>query len=88
LGARNSTGQGTNKTGQSIATNTQKKQAADLYGEYFTVFIGTAVIIERVTFWGVYDEQSWRAKGLPLIFEGSTTSKAKPAYYKIVDSLE
>jgi endo-1,4-beta-xylanase len=69
-------------------TNDKKLQAANLYGEYFKLFIQYRDIIERVTFWGVYDEQSWRARGLPLIFEGSTTSKAKPAYYKVVGVLE
>jgi GH35 family endo-1,4-beta-xylanase len=69
-------------------TNSQKLQAANLYGEYFKLFIQYHDIIERVTFWGVYDEQSWRARGLPLIFEGTTTSKAKPAYYKVVGALE
>ncbi|MDR0316567.1 MAG: endo-1,4-beta-xylanase [Treponema sp.] len=69
-------------------TNSQKLTAANLYGDYFKLFIQYSDIIERVTFWGVYDEQSWRARGLPLIFEGSSTSRAKPAYYKIVGALD
>jgi GH35 family endo-1,4-beta-xylanase len=68
-------------------TNNQKLQAANLYGEYMKVFISNSDIIERLTFWGVYDEQSWRARGLPLIFEGAATSKAKPAYYKVINAL-
>jgi endo-1,4-beta-xylanase len=73
---------------QSTATNANKLQAANLYGEYMRLFIQYSDIIERVSFWGVYDEQSWRSGGLPLIFEGSNTSKAKPAYYKLVGSLQ
>jgi endo-1,4-beta-xylanase len=69
-------------------TNAGKLQAANLYGEYFKLFLQNSDIIERVTFWGVYDEQSWRSGGRPLIFEGSSTSKAKPAYYKIIEALE
>jgi len=68
-------------------TDAGKSAAATLYGEYFKVFIDFSDIIERVTFWGVYDEQSWRKKGLPLLFQGSTASKAKPAYYKVIEAL-
>jgi len=74
-------------SGNNTPTNNGKLQAANLYGEYFSVFIKNSDIIERVTFWGVYDEQSWRKISLPLIFEGSSVSKAKPAYYKVVGSL-
>jgi len=68
-------------------TNDGKLAAANLYGEYFKVFIEFKDIIERVSFWGVYDGQSWRSRGLPLLFEGNPTSKAKPAYYKVIGAL-
>jgi endo-1,4-beta-xylanase len=74
-------------SGGNAPTNNGKLQAANLYGEYFSLFIKYSDIIERVTFWGVYDEQSWRKLSLPLIFEGSSESKAKPAYYKVVGVL-
>jgi uncharacterized repeat protein (TIGR02543 family) len=78
-----------NEYSSSIApTNNGKLTAANLYGQYFKHYIDNADIIERVTFWGVYDSQSWRARGLPLIFEGATTSKAKPAYYKVINALD
>jgi endo-1,4-beta-xylanase len=77
-----------NTVANTTVTNTSKLFASNLYGGYFKLFIQYQDIIDRVTFWGVYDEQSWRAKGLPLIFEGTPTSKAKPAYYKVVNSLE
>ncbi|MCL2764319.1 MAG: endo-1,4-beta-xylanase [Treponema sp.] len=65
-----------------------KIQAANLYGQYFRIFLENADIIERVTFWGIYDEHSWRRTGLPLIFEGGAVSRAKPAYYKVIEALE
>lgn len=42
--------------------------------------------ISAVVFWGVTDDQSWRASQLPLLFDKDF--KAKPAYYSIVDGLE
>jgi len=68
-------------------TNSGKLWAANLYGEFFSVFLENSDIIERVTFWGVYDEQSWRRSGLPLLFEGNPTSRAKPSYYKVIEAL-
>jgi len=61
---------------------------ATLYGEFFRVFLENADIIERVTFWGCHDEQSWRARALPLIFEGYPRTTAKSAYFKIIQALE
>jgi len=69
-------------------SNGGKMAAAALYGSLFNLFLDNADIIERVTFWGVFDEQSWRNRGLPLPFEGFPETMAKPAYYRIVASLE
>jgi len=63
-------------------TNAGKLQAANLYGEYFKLYIQNADIIERVSFWGISDNRSWRRTSLPLIFDGN--DKAKPAYYKAI----
>jgi endo-1,4-beta-xylanase len=71
----------------STATYHGRLEAANLYGQYFKLFLENADIIERVSFWGVYDAQSWRAKGLPLLFDGIDISKAKPGYYSVVNSL-
>jgi len=65
-----------------------KMASATLFGEFFKVFLENADIIERVTFWGVFDEQSWRNRGLPLIFEGYPEILAKPGYYRIISALE
>ena len=69
---------------------------ADLYSQYFKVFLDYSNIIERVTFWGVSDASSWRSSGQPLPFEGQREGwvlkpesiKAKPAYYKMIETLE
>jgi len=62
--------------------------ASILYADYFRLFMENSDIIERVSFWGVFDEQSWRARGKPLIFEGRAVSNAKPAYFRIMEALE
>ncbi|MDR0320252.1 MAG: endo-1,4-beta-xylanase [Treponema sp.] len=69
-------------------TEAGKARAAQLYGEYFKLFLDYSDIIDRVTFWGVYDEQSWRKSALPLIFHGNARSFAKDSYYKIIETLE
>jgi len=61
------------------------KRQAELYGEYFKVYLEFSDIIERVSFWGVTDDKSWRSAGLPLLFEAD--GKAKDAYYSVIESL-
>ena len=70
---------------QNALTETGKTKAAQLYGDYFKVFIANSDIIERVTFWGVNDSESWRSRAAPLIFSGDM---AKSSYHKIIDSLK
>jgi endo-1,4-beta-xylanase len=81
-------GHGSNKQGSISGdkkTNGLKKQA-ELYSQYFKVYLEFSDIIERVTFWGVTDDKSWRSAGLPLIF--SSGGKAKAAYYSVIESLK
>jgi endo-1,4-beta-xylanase len=59
---------------------------ARLYGEYFKLYLEYSDIIERVTFWGVTDNQSWRARGKPLLFD--EYGVAKSAYYRVIDALD
>jgi len=75
-------------SGRNAPVSSGKNRAAGLYGELFKLFLENADIIERVTFWGCFDEQSWRARALPLIFEGYPDTTAKPAYFRIIQALE
>ena len=56
---------------------------ARLYAQLFKVYKKYASSIERVTFWGKADSQSWRAKGSPLLFD--RTFAAKQAFYAVID---
>jgi endo-1,4-beta-xylanase len=74
------------ETSTNTVTNQGFIKAAQLYGEYMKLYMDNKDIIERVALWGVIDSQSWRGKGLPLIFDKD--GKAKPAYYKMIGALE
>ena len=66
-------------------TNNGLITQATKYSEYMTVYRDFADIIERITFWGITDNQSWRSRALPLLFDKD--GKAKPAYYKFVGAI-
>jgi endo-1,4-beta-xylanase len=55
---------------------------ARLFGELFDVFIRHSDKIERVSFWGKADPQSWRSQGSPLLFDGSF--RAKPSFHSVL----
>lgn len=78
-------GSGTNKQSGSSVTNDGIKDQAWFYNELMTLFIENADIVERVTWWGVTDSQSWRSAGLPLLFD--SRGRAKPAYYRVIEAL-
>ncbi len=59
---------------------------AQYYSDIMDVLVKYSDSISAVVFWGVTDDQSWRAAKLPLLFDASF--QAKPAYYSIVDELE
>ena len=66
------------------------KQQAKRYKSLFKLFLKYSHTIERVTFWGVWDGNSWRnylpMKGrtdYPLLFDRSF--KPKPAYFMLRD---
>ena len=79
-------GAGANRHDRANVTNNGLREQARLYGEYFKLYMDNADIIERVSLWGVVDNQSWRSRGLPLLFDPE--GKAKPAYYSIISALE
>lgn len=58
---------------------------AKLYAQLFNVYKKYADHIERVTFWGKADSQSWRAQGSPLLFNRAFA--AKQAYYAAIDPM-
>jgi len=60
------------------------KKQAELYGQYFKVYLEFSDIIERLSFWGVTDDKSWRSAGLPLLFDPD--GNAKDAYYSVIGS--
>ncbi|MDR2532698.1 MAG: endo-1,4-beta-xylanase [Oscillospiraceae bacterium] len=58
------------------------ERQAELYKEVFEIYMNFAEHIERVTFWGKADPQSWRGQGYPLLFDGFFRSK--PAFDSII----
>jgi len=84
-GSFNSVGQGANKQGSSTVTNNGLMTQASLYKQYMDVYKDFTDIIERISIWGITDNNSWRSAGLPLLFDAN--GKAKPAYYKFVEGI-
>lgn len=60
----------------------EEKMQADLYKQLFEVYKKYADNIERVTFWGKADPQSWRFQGYPLLFDKNFA--AKEAYFSVM----
>ncbi|MCL2637627.1 MAG: endo-1,4-beta-xylanase [Oscillospiraceae bacterium] len=64
------------------ATEENLTLQAKLYRDVFDVFMRHSDSIERVTFWGKADPQSWRKEGSPLLFNANF--EAKEAYHSIL----
>jgi len=64
-------------------TAEQEARQAEYFARVFGYFIEFADYIERVTFWGKTDTQSWRAWGSPVIFSGNF--EAKGSFFAIID---
>jgi len=64
-------------------TKEQEITQATQYAQLFEIYKKYAEHFERVTFWGKADVQSWRASGMPLLFDNSF--KAKEAYKAVID---
>ncbi|MCL1999114.1 MAG: endo-1,4-beta-xylanase [Turicibacter sp.] len=62
-------------------TAEQAEQQAAMYVELFKIYLDYSKYIERVTFWGMNDERSWRAWGSPTLFDGAFAEKV--AYREI-----
>ncbi len=58
------------------------KKLADGYAGIFRAFLRHRDSVKLVTFWGVDDAVSWRARGKPLLFDGEC--KPKPAFDVVI----
>jgi GH35 family endo-1,4-beta-xylanase len=58
---------------------------ADVYGKLFALFVRHRDAIDRVTFWGLQDNRSWRRGQSPLVFDAQ--SRPKPALQAILDAV-
>lgn len=73
-----------------VTTNTSDQyveaewiRQGQVYARIFQIFREHSESINRVTFWGLNDANSWRSDRFPLLFDGSL--RAKPAYYAVID---
>ena len=88
----NSTEGGQRSTGADVAANAAATQGglvenadqrlADAYAGLFRAFLKHRDAVKMVTFWGVNDAVSWRARGKPLLFDGE--NRPKPAFEAVV----
>lgn len=62
------------------------EKQAQMYSDIMDACVKYADGISAVVFWGVTDDQSWRADRVPLLFDG--TFQSKPAFAAITDGLE
>ncbi|PPA69436.1 endo-1,4-beta-xylanase [Jeotgalibacillus proteolyticus] len=56
---------------------------AEVYAEYFRIYKNYAASIDRVTFWGLNDIQSWRRGHNPLMFNSDFSPK--DAFFAVSD---
>ena len=73
------------------ASSSEEEAQAKLYADIFKMLIAkkkAGVKITSVTFWGFYDEMSWRASQNPLIFlqDSDTVFAPKQAYFDIINA--
>ncbi len=70
----------------SDTSETGLETQATMYSGIMDACVKYADGISAVVFWGVTDDQSWRANKVPLLFDAQF--QAKPSYYSIIDGLE
>lgn len=58
------------------------RRQADAYAGIFRAFLQHQKSVKVVTFWGVNDAVSWRARGRPLLFDGQ--DRPKPSFEAVI----
>lgn len=58
------------------------RRLADVYSGLFRAFVKHEKSVKVVTFWGVNDGVSWRARGCPLLFDAN--DQPKPAFDAVI----
>ena len=66
-------------------TDDELERQAALYEELFRIFVKYSDHIDAVTIWGLADTLSWRARGLPLLFD--EYFEAKPSFWAVLNAL-
>jgi endo-1,4-beta-xylanase len=69
-------------TTQGALVSDADKKLAEAYAAIFRAFLKHRDSVKMVTFWGVNDAVSWRARGRPLLFDGD--NKPKPAFHAVL----
>jgi len=64
------------------ATDDELEKQALLYKDLFEIFVKYSDHIDAVTIWGLADPFSWRARGLPLLFD--EYFEPKPSFYAVL----
>jgi endo-1,4-beta-xylanase len=67
----------------STMTEAAQIQQGKYYAQLFKMFKEHAANIERVTMWGIDDNNSWLSAGNPCLLDGSL--KVKQAFYGALD---
>jgi len=68
------------------ATEGELEKQASLYGELFNIFVKHSDHIDAVTIWGLADPFSWRARGLPLLF--NEYFEPKPSFWAVLYTVD
>jgi GH35 family endo-1,4-beta-xylanase len=70
--------------GGGAATPQALQAQAEVYAKLFQIFLRHREAIDRVTFWGLNDQRSWRAGQSPLFLDGQ--NNPKPALFAIAEA--